>query len=77
MSARKEADLKPVDRVHVFVALPEGDLKQSLSQNAAQLAKEARAETITVVTELPSETLLSKELEIGEASVRIALVRVV
>lgn len=76
MSARKEANLKPVDRVHVRVVLPDGELRQTLTQNTALLAKEARAETIELVDALPTEALLQKDLEIGEVKLQIALVRV-
>lgn len=76
MNARKEAGLKPGDLVQVYVALPQSEFRQYLEQDTANLAREARAESLRLVNDLPVATLLQKDIEVGDVSCRLALVSV-
>lgn len=76
MSVRKEADLKPVDRVEVYANIPTGELRSGLEQDLTTLAREARADKVILVDALPSEVLARKDIEVGDTVCQIALVRV-
>lgn len=75
MNARKEADLKPVDRVSVHVALPAGELRSVLETDTVLLARDARAVEVVFVDALPETSLTTQQVTIDEQVFSLALIR--
>jgi valyl-tRNA synthetase len=75
MNARKEANLRPIDRVQLRVVLAPGETRTVLEADLAALARDVRAETVTFVDELPAETLVTQKVEVNGESVQLALMK--
>lgn len=75
MNARKEADLKPVDRVSLQVVLPAGELRSVLETDTILLAHDARAVEVVFVEVLPETSLTTQQVTIDEQAFSLALIR--
>jgi hypothetical protein len=76
MNARKEADLKPVDRVVLQLVLPAGELRTVLEMDVVALARDARAAEVLFVEALSETSLTTQEVTIDEQAFSFALIRV-
>jgi isoleucyl-tRNA synthetase len=76
MNARKEAGLKPTDRVRLHVVLPTGELHTVLSTDVDSLVKDVRAEELMFVEALPTEVFITQRIKIDEQPLSFALISI-
>ncbi len=76
MHARKEAGLRPIDRVELQVVLALGEMRMSLETDLASLAHDVRAVKVVFVDVLPMATLVTQAVEIAGEPMQLALIKV-
>ncbi|MBM3204466.1 isoleucine--tRNA ligase [Candidatus Uhrbacteria bacterium] len=74
MQLRKEAGLKPSDRVEVLFKTLDEELREWLSASLEDLKKELRTNRLEELTSVPDQSRASAEVKVGDKTVQLWLV---